>query len=65
MQLKASVFSRELRNLGLYTFYHTSPQNRAKTRFNELALTPLMPTRIGGTRWLVHLLRAFLEDTLL
>jgi len=45
---------------GLYTFYHTSPLNRANlvNSYQTLKQTPLMPTRIGGTRWVGHLLRA-------
>ncbi|XP_036001453.1 zinc finger protein 862-like [Fundulus heteroclitus] len=45
---------------GLYTFYHTSPLNRAKliNSFQALGHISLVPTRIGGTRWVGHLLRA-------
>lgn len=45
---------------GLYTFYHTSPLNRANliNSFQALGHKPLVPTRIGGTRWIGHLLRA-------
>ena len=45
---------------GLYTFYHTSPLNRANlvNSFQALGHKPLVPTRIGGTRWVGHLLRA-------
>ncbi|XP_045921378.1 zinc finger protein 862-like [Micropterus dolomieu] len=45
---------------GLYTFYHTSSLNRANlvNSFQALGHTPLVPTRISGTRWVGHLLRA-------
>ena len=45
---------------GLYTFYHTSPLNRANIikSFEICGQKPLMPTRIGGTRWVGHLLKA-------
>ncbi|KAK7944844.1 hypothetical protein WMY93_000572 [Mugilogobius chulae] len=45
---------------GLYTFYHTSPLNRANlmNSFQALGHMRLVPTRIGGTRWVGHLLRA-------
>lgn len=45
---------------GLYTFYHVSPLNRANLvkSYKDLGMTPLMPTRFGGTRWLAHLSRA-------
>ena len=42
---------------GLFTFYHTSPLNRANlvNTFQTLKATPLIPTRIGGTRWVGQL----------
>lgn len=45
---------------GLFTFYHTSPLNRAnlEASFQALGQKPLVPTRIGGTRWVGHLLCA-------
>ena len=45
---------------GLYTFYHTSPLNRSNliNCFKLRNEKPLMPTRIGGTRWVGHLHRA-------
>ncbi|XP_049892465.1 zinc finger protein 862-like isoform X1 [Epinephelus moara] len=45
---------------GLYTFYHVSPLNRShlKNSFAALKLAPIMPTRVGGTRWVAHLLCA-------
>lgn len=45
---------------GLYCFYHVSPLNRShlKNSFAALELAPIMPTRVGGTRWLAHFLRA-------
>ena len=46
--------------MGIYYFYHNSPLNRSnlKAAFSSLAMSPLMPTRIGGTRWVAHLLQA-------
>ena len=46
--------------LGLYYFYHNSPLNRAnlKASFDSLQKKPLLPTRIGGTRWVSHILKA-------
>ena len=46
---------------GLYLFYHNSPLNRnnLKTSFEASQLSPLMPTKVGGTRWLPHLETAF------
>ena len=43
--------------LGLYYFYHSSALNRAnlKRSFGILALRPVMPTRVGGTRWVGHI----------
>ncbi|CAG2257191.1 unnamed protein product [Mytilus edulis] len=45
---------------GLYYFYHNSALNRAnlKSSFRTLNKKVLLPTRIGGTRWVGHLLRA-------
>ena len=46
--------------LGLFYFYQRSALNRAnlKKSYETLQMTPLMPTRVGGTRWTGHLLRA-------
>lgn len=46
--------------LNLYYFYHKSPLNRSnlKNSFQALDRKPLMPTRVGGTRWLPHILKA-------
>ena len=46
--------------MGLYSFYHASPLNRAnlKASYQTLEQTPLMPTRIGGTCWVAHTLKA-------
>ncbi|XP_069134264.1 zinc finger protein 862-like [Argopecten irradians] len=46
--------------LNLYLFYKYSPLNRANLRasFNSLGQTVLVPTRVGGTRWLPHTKRA-------
>lgn len=44
----------------LYYFYRNSPLNRAdlKRSYSVLELPTAIPTRIGGTRWLPHWLRA-------
>ena len=46
--------------MGLYNFYHYSPLNRSnlKAAYTLLDMTPLMPTRVGGTRWVGHQKRA-------
>lgn len=45
---------------GLYLFYHNSPLNRSDLgRACEVLDVPkVVPTRIGGTRWVSHWLRA-------
>ncbi|XP_014675882.1 PREDICTED: zinc finger protein 862-like [Priapulus caudatus] len=45
---------------GLYYLYHNSALNRSnlKAAFSSLGQKPFMPTRVGGTRWVAHLLRA-------
>ena len=45
---------------GLYAFYHKSPLNRSNLKkcFKELDIKVLMPTRVGGTRWIGHTLTA-------
>lgn len=45
---------------GLYYFYHNSALNRSnlKNSCKSLKKKVLLPTRIGGTRWVGHLLRA-------
>ena len=45
---------------GLYNFYHYSPLNRSnlKEAFSSLDMKPLIPTRLSGTRWVSHHLRA-------
>ncbi|XP_033762014.1 zinc finger protein 862-like [Pecten maximus] len=50
----------ELLLLNLYLFYKYSPLNRAnlKAAFESLGKPPLIPTRMGGTRWLPHTKRA-------
>ena len=44
--------------LGLY-YYHNSPLNRAnlKASYQSLQKSPLMPTCVGGTRWVSHILK--------
>lgn len=46
--------------LSLYLFYHHSPLNRSnlKAAFDTLSLPCALPPRVGGTRWLPHLLKA-------
>ena len=41
----------------VYKFYHNSPLNRAelKEACKSLGIKQLVPTRVGGTRWLPHL----------
>eukprot|EP00063_Salmo_salar_P088414 XP_014063249.1 PREDICTED: uncharacterized protein KIAA1586-like [Salmo salar] len=60
--IRSNVMFQKVEDLlsGLYTFYHSSPLNRANliNRFQALGQTPLVPTRIGGTRWVGHLLAA-------
>ncbi|KAL7398303.1 hypothetical protein ABVT39_007646 [Epinephelus coioides] len=58
---ESAMFRRVDELLGrLYPFYHTSPLNRANLIKSYATLNKekaLMPTRIGGTRWVGHLLR--------
>ena len=46
--------------LSLYLFYHGSNLNRSnlKNAFKVHGQTPLIPTRVGGTRWIPHTNRA-------
>ena len=46
--------------LDLYLFYHYSPLNRSllKEAYKSLDLGVLVPTRVGGTRWVGHELKA-------
>lgn len=46
--------------LSLYLFYHNSPLNRSnlKQSFENVGQPILIPTRVGGTRWLPHIRRA-------
>ena len=46
--------------LGLYLFYRNSPLNRAnlKNSFEACGMSMLLPTRVGGTRWVPHTKRA-------
>ncbi|XP_061167632.1 uncharacterized protein LOC133176530 [Saccostrea echinata] len=48
---------------GLYAFYHRSPlqRNGLKDSFATLNISPIMPSRTGGTRWLSHTLSALLK----
>uniref|UniRef100_A0A4W5QNY1 Uncharacterized protein n=1 Tax=Hucho hucho TaxID=62062 RepID=A0A4W5QNY1_9TELE len=60
--IRSNVMFQKVENLlsGLCTFYHTSPLNRANlvNSFQALGDKPLVTTRIGGTQWVGHLLRA-------
>ena len=49
--------------LGLYLFYKNSALNRAnlKESFATLGQPVLIPTRVGGTRWLSHLQTALMH----
>jgi hypothetical protein len=42
--------------VGLYYYYRNSPLNRSnlKESYSAVAIKPLMPTRVGGTRWVGH-----------
>ena len=44
----------------IFTFYRRSPLNKSKlnTVFKEMGKKPVFPKRIGGTRWIPHLLDA-------
>ena len=46
--------------LGLYLFYRNSPLNRAnlKNSFEACGMSMLLPTRVGGTRWVPHTKRS-------
>ena len=46
--------------MNLYVFYHKSPLNRSmlKRSFAASDTNELIPTRIGGTRWVPHIQRA-------
>ena len=46
--------------LGTYYFYQNSPKQRECLRnaYDSLGMKTLMPTRVGGTRWVGHLLLA-------
>ena len=58
---KSGMYSKAEELLsGLYVFYHTSPLNRTnlKKAFEIRNEKPLMPTRIGGTRWVGHVRQA-------
>ncbi|KAK7157275.1 hypothetical protein R3I93_008680 [Phoxinus phoxinus] len=60
--IRKNVMARKFEDLlsGFYTLYHKSGVNRAslKQHFRELHMKALMPTRVGGTRWLPHLFKA-------
>ena len=45
---------------GLFYFHHNSSLNRTnlKASFAVLDTRPVMPTRVGGTRWMGRLLRS-------
>ena len=45
--------------MGLYYFYHNSPLNISNMKNSKiLGIKPKMPTRVGGTRWIGHILLA-------
>lgn len=50
----------DLLMINLYLFYRNSSLNRSNliVSFNAVGKPALMPTRIGGTRWLAHTVRA-------
>ena len=46
--------------MGLYYFYRNSPKQRQNLNrsFEALSQKPVIPTRVGGTRWLAHMTHA-------
>ncbi|KAK3090549.1 hypothetical protein FSP39_012619 [Pinctada imbricata] len=46
--------------MGLYYFYHNSPLNRSNLKMSSqtLGVKLKLPTRVGGTRWIGHILLA-------
>lgn len=46
--------------MGLYYFYHNSPKQRQnlKRSFESLRQSSVMPTCVGGTRWVGHMMLA-------
>ncbi|KAG1672070.1 Zinc finger protein 862 [Nymphon striatum] len=46
--------------MGVYYFYRNSPKQRENLRnaFSSLKMKNIMPTRVGGTRWVGHVLLA-------
>ena len=46
--------------MGLYYFYHNSPKQRQnlKQSFQSLNQSSVMQTRVGGTRWVGHMMLA-------
>ena len=46
--------------MGLYYFYHNSPKQRQnlKRSFQSLNQSSVMPTCVGGTRWVGHIILA-------
>ena len=44
----------------LYAHYHKSPLNRSslKAAYEELSIRGVLPSRVSGTRWMPHLLKA-------
>ena len=50
--------------MGLHYFYHNSQKQRQKNlkrSFQSLNETSVMPTRVGGTRWVGHMVRSIEE----
>ena len=64
-KLKLYEKSIETLCMGLYYFYHRSSLNRSLLRraYDALKMKPLMPTRVGGTRWVGHIHRALINIT--
>ncbi|XP_014668748.1 PREDICTED: zinc finger protein 862-like isoform X2 [Priapulus caudatus] len=57
--LKGAVHDKLVRLLAhIFTLYHKSPLQRTNLRkaFDSVGIPVVMPTRIGGTRWLGHTL---------
>ena len=53
-------FSERKKGKLRYYFYHNSPLNHAnlKQSYQSLDKAPLRPTRVGGTCWVDHVLKA-------
>ncbi|XP_023932929.1 zinc finger protein 862-like [Lingula anatina] len=58
---KSKLYEKSITLLmGLYYFYRKSPKQKRELlkTFDTLRMTSILPTRVGGTRWLPHLCKA-------